>query len=97
MRSAGRSYRVRTDDALYDIPPATARRTVARIRAETELRGGLRAVGDHKAKVRRVLLFPGAMPLGNDVARYTEMDMMVAGEVREWENTYLRRRHLHGG
>ena len=81
-------HRVKPDDVLYEIPPATAEETVALIRGKLDLRGGLRAVGDRKATVRRVLLHPGAMTPEIMWRRYSEVDMIVAGEVREWENTH---------
>ena len=81
-------YRVKPDDVLYDIPKATAEDTVAQIREKLNLRGGLRAVGDRKATVRRVLLHPGAMTPATMWQRYEETDLIVAGEVREWENTH---------
>jgi len=81
-------YRLRTDDALYDIPAATAEATVNAIRGRLNLRAGLRAVGDRKATVRRVLLYPGVMPLATMWQRYSEVDLVVTGEVREWENTF---------
>ncbi len=80
--------RVKTDDSLFDIPAATAEETVAQIRAKLKLRGGLRAVGDRKATVRRVLLHPGSMTPSVMWQRYTETDMFIVGEVREWENTH---------
>jgi putative NIF3 family GTP cyclohydrolase 1 type 2 len=80
--------RVKDDDALYDIPPATAETTVAWIRGKLNLRAGLRTVGDRKATIRRVLLFPGSMTPATMWQRYSEVDMIVAGEVREWENTH---------
>lgn len=80
--------RLKTDDALYEIPPATAEATVAWIRARLNLRAGLRAVGDRKATVKRVLLFPGSMSTATMWQRYSEVDLIVAGEVREWENTH---------
>jgi putative NIF3 family GTP cyclohydrolase 1 type 2 len=80
--------RVKNSDGLYDIPPATAEATVALIRSKLNLRGGLRAVGDRNAIVRRVLLFPGSMPPATMWQGYSEVDMIVAGEVREWENTH---------
>ena len=82
------AHRVKTDDALYDIPPTTAEETVALIRGRLNLRGGLRAVGDRKAIVRRVLLHPGPMIPATLWQRYSEVDVIVAGEVREWENTH---------
>jgi putative NIF3 family GTP cyclohydrolase 1 type 2 len=83
----GWSKRVKSDDVLYDIAPATAEETVALIRGKLNLRAGLRAVGDRKATVRRVLLHPGSMTPAIMWQRYSEVDMIVAGEVREWENT----------
>ena len=79
---------MKSDDALYDIPPATSEETVAFIRGKLNLRGGLRAVGDRKATVHRILLYPGAMTPATMWQRYSEVDMIVAGEVREWENTH---------
>jgi len=81
-------YRLRAEDALYDIPAATAEQTVNAIRGRLNLRAGLRAVGDRKATVRRVLLYPGVMPLATMWQRYSEVDLVVTGEVREWENTF---------
>jgi len=80
--------RVKNDDALYEIPAARAEQTVAAIRQRLKLRAGLRAVGDRNATVRRVLVFPGAMTPATMWQRYSEVDMIVAGEVREWENTH---------
>jgi putative NIF3 family GTP cyclohydrolase 1 type 2 len=81
-------HRATSDDGLYVIPPATAEETVAFIRARLNLRGGLRAVGDRRATVRRVLLHPGAMTPATMWQRYSTVDLIVAGEVREWENTH---------
>jgi putative NIF3 family GTP cyclohydrolase 1 type 2 len=80
--------RVKNDDALYEIPPATAKATVDWIRSRLNLRAGLRAVGDRNAIMRRALLFPGAMTPATMWQRYSEVDLIVAGEVREWENTF---------
>ncbi len=82
------AHRAKTDDALYDLPPATAEAIVTSIRGKLNLRAGLRAVGDRHATVRRVLLFPGSMPPETLWQRYSEVDLVVAGEVREWENTH---------
>jgi putative NIF3 family GTP cyclohydrolase 1 type 2 len=82
-------YRVKKDDALYDAPAMSAEQTVAHIRSRLNLRGGLRAVGDRKARVRRVMLHPGVMTAATMWQRYTDADLIVAGEVREWENTHF--------
>jgi putative NIF3 family GTP cyclohydrolase 1 type 2 len=75
-------------DAVYEIPAATAEATVALIRSTLKLRAGLRVVGDRNAIIRRVLLIPGSMTATTLWLRYSEVDMIVAGEVREWENTH---------
>ena len=82
------SRRVKNDDALYDISAATAEESVALIRRRLSIRGGLRAVGDRKATIRRVLLHPGPMTPAIMWQRYSEVDLVLAGEVREWENTF---------
>ena len=82
------SHAVKNDTGLYEIPAATAEATVAMIRGKLNLRAGLRVVGDRKATIRRVLLSPGSMTPATMWQRYSEVDMIVAGEVREWENTH---------
>ncbi len=81
-------YRVRPDDSLYDLPSGSAEDVVAQLRKSLNLRGGLRAVGDRKATVRRVMLHPGTLTPAIMWQRYSETDLIVTGEVREWENTY---------
>jgi putative NIF3 family GTP cyclohydrolase 1 type 2 len=81
-------YRTKSDDIIYEIPPATTGDVVALIRNKLNIRGGLRAVGDPKASVRRVMLYPGVMTAAIMWQRYSEADLIVTGEVREWENTH---------
>lgn len=72
---------------MYDIPRATLENTVAMMRKKLSLRGGLRAVGDPKAQVRRVMLHPGLMTVATMLRYFHTTDLLVAGEVREWECT----------
>jgi putative NIF3 family GTP cyclohydrolase 1 type 2 len=81
-------YRADPDDSLYEIPRTTAQQAVRLIRQRLNLRGGLRAVGDRTATVRRVLLLPGFTNAATMWERYAEADLTVTGEVREWENTF---------
>lgn len=81
-------YRLAADEALYDIPAASAEQVVAAVRQKLEMRGGLRAVGDKTTQVRRVLLLPGFTTPATMWARYTQADLLITGEVREWENTF---------
>jgi putative NIF3 family GTP cyclohydrolase 1 type 2 len=79
------AYRVPGEVPMYDIPGATLEDTVAVIRKKLNLRGGLRAVGDAKARVRRVMLYPGQMALETMLKYFAQADLLLAGEVREWE------------
>ena len=66
-----------------------AEETVALIREKLKLRGGLRAVGDRTAAVKRVLLLPGFTDSCRDAETLRERRIMtITGEVREWENTF---------
>jgi len=81
-------YRAKPDDVIYEIRPAITEDVVALIRNKLNLRGGLRAVGDRKASVRRVMLLPGVMTSATMWQRYPEADLIVNGEGGEWENTH---------
>ena len=81
-------HRVRPDDSLYDIPRTNAQAAVGHIRESLGLRGGLRAVGDRTATVRRILLLPGFTNAATMWERYDDADLTITGEVREWENTF---------
>jgi hypothetical protein len=72
---------------MFDIPSTTAEETVALIRKKLNLRGGLLAVGDPKQKVRRVMLYPGMMIPDIMEKYFGQVDLLLAGEVRQWECT----------
>jgi putative NIF3 family GTP cyclohydrolase 1 type 2 len=78
-------HRVPGEVMMYDIPAATLEDTVAMMRKKLNLRGGLRAVGDPKTKVHRVMLHPGLMTVATMFQNFGKTDLLVAGEVREWE------------
>ena len=77
-----------TDGMFFDIPSASLEETVAGIRKKLNMRGGLRAVGDRKAKIRRVRLHPGLMAVATMWKNFDKTDLLIAGEVREWECTH---------
>jgi putative NIF3 family GTP cyclohydrolase 1 type 2 len=80
--------KVAGEETMYDIPAATLEHTVASVRKKLSLRGGLRAVGDRKLRIRRVMLHPGVMPVATMWKNYDKVDLLLAGEVREWECTF---------
>jgi len=77
--------RVTGEERMYQIATATLEEIVAMMKRKLNLRGGLRAVGDPTAKVRRVMLHPGLMTVATMWKHFDSVDLLVAGEVREWE------------
>ncbi len=75
-------------EGLYEIPEASAEEVVAMVRRKMGLKGGLRAVGDRKARVKRVMLQPGLMAVATMWKHYHDVDLLLTGEVREWECTF---------
>jgi hypothetical protein len=71
--------------AMYEIPAMTLEDTVALIRSRLNLRGGLRSVGDRRSRIHRVMLHPGLMTIATMWKYFGQTDMLLAGEVREWE------------
>lgn len=54
-------------------------------------RGGMRVVGDRQLRVRSVGFLPGSTPLQSALEMLPHVDVIVAGEVREWETVeYVR-------
>lgn len=80
--------RVPGDVAMYDISAVTLEDAVAMMKKKLTLRGGLRAVGNPKQKIQRVMLHPGLMNVATMWKYFDKVDLLVAGEVREWECTF---------
>jgi hypothetical protein len=59
---------------------------VATVKQKLASRGGIRVIGDPKMAVRRVGLLPGSTPLAATVATLPGVDVIVGGEMREWES-----------
>src|SRR4029453_15812595 len=54
-------------------------------------RGGIRAIGDRTMTVRRIGLLPGYTMIPASIAMLPDVDVIVAGEVQEWESpTYVQ-------
>ena len=86
-----------TDPAGVMIPETTLERLTRHVRDRLDARGGIRVVGDPKLRVRRVALLPGTTAIGAALRAFAHADVVVAGEVREWETVeYARDLHDAG-
>ena len=80
------------DDALhYEVPPITFEALASQLKKSLGTRGGIRAIGDRTMTVRRIGLLPGYTMIQASIAMMPTVDVIVAGEVQEWESaTYAQ-------
>ena len=75
----------------FHIAPTHLRRLVSHAQTSLGARGGVRAVGNPDLPIRRVGLLPGSTPLRAVLDLLPAVDVVVAGEMREWEGVeYVR-------
>ena len=84
-------YRVADDALRYDVPATTLDALASRLTKTLGTRGGVRAIGDRGLTVRRIGLLPGFTLIQAAVAMLPSVDVIVTGEVQEWESaTYAQ-------
>ena len=84
-------YRVGDDGLRYDVPAVTLEALASQLKKSLGTRGGVRAIGDRAMKVRRIGLLPGYTQIQAAIAMLPGVDVIVAGEVQEWESaTYVQ-------
>jgi putative NIF3 family GTP cyclohydrolase 1 type 2 len=79
-------------DALrYDVPAITLDALASQLKKTLGTRGGIRAIGDRTITVRTVGLLPGFTLIKDAIALLPKVDVIVTGEVQEWESaTYAQ-------
>jgi putative NIF3 family GTP cyclohydrolase 1 type 2 len=80
-----------------DSPSATLEALVKTVQQKLGSRGGIRVIGDPKMAVKRVGLLPGSTPLAATVAMLSGVDVIVGGEMREWESVEFVRDNVIAG
>lgn len=80
------------DDALrYDVPALTLDTLASQLKKTLGTRGGIRVIGDPSTSVRRIGLLPGYTLIQAAIAMMPTVDVIIAGEVQEWESaTYAQ-------
>jgi putative NIF3 family GTP cyclohydrolase 1 type 2 len=71
--------------ATFQISETSLGALVTQIRSRLDLRGGVRVVGRSSMRVKTVFLSPGSTDLQTTVRNLPHVDVIVAGEPREWE------------
>ena len=80
------------DDYLhYDVPAIRLDALAAQLKKTLATRGGIRAVGDPAITVRKIGLLPGFTLIKDSIAMLPNVDVIITGEVQEWESaTYAQ-------
>jgi putative NIF3 family GTP cyclohydrolase 1 type 2 len=79
------------DPARVTIPGMSLEALATRVKKTLNIRGGLRVIGDRQARVSTVALLPGSTPIQASLKALPAADVIVAGEVREWESVEYAR------
>ncbi len=84
-------YQSADDPQRLDIPSLNLDALVSNVTNVLRLRGGIRVVGDPRTMVQRIGLLPGTTPIQAALKILPNVDVIVGGEVREWESVeYVR-------
>jgi putative NIF3 family GTP cyclohydrolase 1 type 2 len=71
---------------------------VMHVKKSLKSRGGMRIVGDPQLRLRKVALLPGSTTIQASLEALPGADVIIAGEVREWESVeYVRDTVALGG
>jgi putative NIF3 family GTP cyclohydrolase 1 type 2 len=81
-----------SDDALrYNVPGIRLDALASQLKKTLGTRGGIRAIGDRAITVRRIGLLPGYSTIQASIAMMPDVDVIITGEVQEWESaTYAQ-------
>ncbi|HEY2433603.1 MAG TPA: hypothetical protein VGI12_13085 [Vicinamibacterales bacterium] len=84
-------YKAGEDARSYEIPAIAFDTLAGQLKKALGARGGIRAVGDRTLTVRRVGLLPGFTLIKDAIAMLPAADVIITGEVQEWESaTYVQ-------
>ena len=81
-------YRTGADALRYDLPGMTLEALASQLKRTLGARGGIRVIGDRTLSVRKVGLLPGYTLIQASIAMMPTVDVIVAGEVQEWESAF---------
>jgi putative NIF3 family GTP cyclohydrolase 1 type 2 len=79
-------YKVGDDGLRYEVPAITLEALGSQLKKRLGTRGGIRAIGDRAMTVRRIGLLPGYTLVPASIAMMPTVDVIIAGEVQEWES-----------
>jgi putative NIF3 family GTP cyclohydrolase 1 type 2 len=90
-------FRLSDDPRRVRVPALTLEALVADVKAALKARGGVRVIGRPQARVRTIGVLPGNVPIQAALTLFPQVDVIVAGEVREWEGAEYARDTVTSG
>jgi putative NIF3 family GTP cyclohydrolase 1 type 2 len=91
------TYQSAGDPERFQIPARRLDALAGSVKNALRSRGGIRVVGDPRTMVQRVGLLPGTTPVQAALKMLPNVDVIVAGEVREWESVEYARDKVFAG
>jgi putative NIF3 family GTP cyclohydrolase 1 type 2 len=85
------------DPRRVTVPALTLDELASHVKAGLASRGGIRVVGNPQARVQTIALAPGTIAIQDTLATLPQVDVMIAGEIREWESSEYARDLLTAG
>jgi putative NIF3 family GTP cyclohydrolase 1 type 2 len=89
------TYQDAGDPLRFTVPTLTLDVLASQLKKALNARGGIRVVGDPSTSVQRVAWLPGPTPIQAALQTLPNVDVIVAGEVREWESVEYARDTVH--
>lgn len=90
-------YRVDGDSRRVTVPAISIEALAGDVKAKLNARGGIRVIGKAGARVQKIAVLPGTIPIETTLAVLPEVDVIIAGEIREWESSEYVRDLVHAG
>jgi putative NIF3 family GTP cyclohydrolase 1 type 2 len=84
-------YKAGDDGLRYEVPVLSLETLAGQLKKTLGTRGGIRVIGERATPIRRIGLLPGYTLIPATIAMMPGVDVIVAGEVQEWESaTYAQ-------
>ena len=90
-------HRVDGDPRRITVPAITIDALARDLKTKLNVHGGMRVIGKPEARVQKIAVLPGTIPIQTTLAVLPEVDAIIAGEIREWESSEYARDLVHAG
>ena len=90
-------YRIEDDPVRVTIPEIRLDALASEVKKKLNGRGGIRVVGNPQMKVQRIGVLAGTTSIQDSLKTLPGVDVIIAGEVREWESVEYARDTVTGG